>query len=751
MFIRHLLGLSLLLISLSLPLTLAQTPAQPDTRTPPPGVNIIINSKLVRFAAQAEFSEWRLEVLNQRGESVFDSGLVSSPTLDWPLYNQQGEAVESGLYAYTLTLKIPNSDSQRAQRGHIILDRAGSSSDQIWVTSRNETGIGGDSGAPQLTVTGSSESVIGGARVTTENERPALQRTSDGRALEEQGRNDPADTQPKPTNALNIAGTGTTGLLSKWLDGPNGVLGDSVVSESNGKIGIGTAAPLAKLQVVTASDTNPSFVTAWDTRHFVVGGAAISGGISLSYDQNNQVGHIYALSPNVAWRNLVLQSGGGNVGIGTTAPIYKLHIGVADQGLRVEGPNGVGTAVSLGGNGAFSIDAPGVVGGRFVVKDGGNVGIGTNAPAAKLHISGSGGIRARINADTNAGLALTLNNQPKWSVATVGTGQFQIFNDAIGQNAVWIDSTSNNVGIGTIAPQSTLHVHGAEVLSTGNQSGFKFRNRGSSSFADDWVWYSDANIARFWRTGAGDLLGVTPGGDVGIGTTAPAAKLHISGSGSIRARINADTNAGLALTLNNQPKWSVATVGTGQFQIFNDAIGQNAVWIDPTSNNVGIGTTNPAAKLHVAGVASVGVLQITGGSDLAEPFEVGGVETIQPGMVVAIDPEQPGQLRLADKGYDRTVAGIVSGANGIKPGLTMRQEGTLANGSLPVALTGRVYCWADASNGPIEPGDLLTTSNTPGHAMKVTNYAEAQGAIIGKAMTGLKEGKGLVMVLVTLQ
>src|SRR5262245_21839144 len=226
MFIRHLLGLSLLLISLSMPLTLAQTPAQPDTRPPPQGVNIIINSKLVRFAAQAEFSEWRLEVLNQRGESVFDSGLVSSPTLDWPLRNQQGEAVESGLYAYTLTVKIPNSDSPRAQRGHIILDRAGSSSDQIWVTSSNETGVGGESGASQFTVTGSSESVIGGARVTTENERPALQRASDGRALEEHGKNDQSDSQPKATNAPNIGGTGTTGSLSKWLDGPGGLLGD---------------------------------------------------------------------------------------------------------------------------------------------------------------------------------------------------------------------------------------------------------------------------------------------------------------------------------------------------------------------------------------------------------------------------------------------------------------------------------------------------------------------------------------------
>jgi hypothetical protein len=150
-------------------------------------------------------------------------------------------------------------------------------------------------------------------------------------------------------------------------------------------------------------------------------------------------------------------------------------------------------------------------------------------------------------------------------------------------------------------------------------------------------------------------------------------------------------------------------------------------------------------------VLQTGVLQITGGSDLAEPFDVSEAETIQPGMVVAIDPKQPGRLRLANKAYDRTVAGIVSGANGIKPGLTMKQEGTVADGSLPVSLTGRVYCWADASYGPIQPGDLLTTSTTPGHAMKVKDHKKAQGAIIGKAMSGLKEGRGLVLVLVTLQ
>jgi hypothetical protein len=83
--------------------------------------------------------------------------------------------------------------------------------------------------------------------------------------------------------------------------------------------------------------------------------------------------------------------------------------------------------------------------------------------------------------------------------------------------------------------------------------------------------------------------------------------------------------------------------------------------------------------------------------------------------------------------------------------MLMGQEGSVADGAYPVALTGRVYCWADASNGPIAPGDLLTTSDTPGHAMKVTDYERAQGAVLGKAMSTLDEGQGLVLVLVTLQ
>ena len=104
--------------------------------------------------------------------------------------------------------------------------------------------------------------------------------------------------------------------------------------------------------------------------------------------------------------------------------------------------------------------------------------------------------------------------------------------------------------------------------------------------------------------------------NVGIGTTNPSTRLHVSGTGIIRTRINSDSNAGVALTLNNQPGWSVATVSGGQFQIFNDALVSNAVWIDSTNNNVGIGTTMPNDKLEVNGVLRIDGVGSAGGTQL---------------------------------------------------------------------------------------------------------------------------------------
>ena len=97
-------------------------------------------------------------------------------------------------------------------------------------------------------------------------------------------------------------------------------------------------------------------------------------------------------------------------------------------------------------------------------------------------------------------------------------------------------------------------------------------------------------------------------------------------------------------------------------------------------------------------------------------------------------------MKLSTRAYDTRVAGIVSGGNGINPGIALHQEGALESGQ-NVALTGRVYAQADAAFGAINPGDLLTTSDTPGHAMKVTDHAKAQGAILGKAMSSFKKAR----------
>jgi hypothetical protein len=147
-------------------------------------------------------------------------------------------------------------------------------------------------------------------------------------------------------------------------------------------------------------------------------------------------------------------------------------------------------------------------------------------------------------------------------------------------------------------------------------------------------------------------------------------------------------------------------------------------------------------------------LEITGGSALAEHFDVAPAADLAaplPGMVVSIHPDHDGQLAVSSAPYDPLVAGVVSGAGGIETGLVMGQHGSIADGDYPIALVGRVYVLVDAAYGPVRRGDLLTTSATPGHAMRASDRARAPGAVLGKAMTALESGRGLVLVLVGLQ
>jgi hypothetical protein len=153
-------------------------------------------------------------------------------------------------------------------------------------------------------------------------------------------------------------------------------------------------------------------------------------------------------------------------------------------------------------------------------------------------------------------------------------------------------------------------------------------------------------------------------------------------------------------------------------------------------------------NVWVSGELAVGKDIILANADCAEDFDVVGADKVEPGTVMVLGPE--GALFESQQAYDKHVAGVISGAGDFKPGIVLDKRQTPGNRQ-PVALLGKVFCKVDAQFGAIEVGDLLTTSSTPGHAMKTSDPLQAFGAVIGKALLPLASGRGLIPILVTLQ
>ncbi|HXM02196.1 MAG TPA: hypothetical protein VN939_06310 [Chthoniobacterales bacterium] len=135
-------------------------------------------------------------------------------------------------------------------------------------------------------------------------------------------------------------------------------------------------------------------------------------------------------------------------------------------------------------------------------------------------------------------------------------------------------------------------------------------------------------------------------------------------------------------------------------------------------------------------------------ADCAEEFDVATHESVEPGTVMVLD--ETGLLRVSDREYDTKVAGVISGAGEYRPGLILDKV-TSSKRRLPLGLVGKLYCKVDSQYAPIEVGDLLTTSPTPGHAMRAADPVRAFGAVIGKALRPLKGVRGLIPVLIALQ
>jgi hypothetical protein len=126
-------------------------------------------------------------------------------------------------------------------------------------------------------------------------------------------------------------------------------------------------------------------------------------------------------------------------------------------------------------------------------------------------------------------------------------------------------------------------------------------------------------------------------------------------------------------------------------------------------------------------------------------------QSLEPGDVVMADPRGGGRLARAEGAYNTAVLGLISTQPGLALGSGEHEGGDNNEGKAPLALSGRAPCKVSAENGPIRPGDLLTTSSTPGHAMRCEGMEQCFGRTIGKALDSLDSGTGVIEILVTLQ
>jgi hypothetical protein len=268
---------------------------------------------------------------------------------------------------------------------------------------------------------------------------------------------------------------------------------------------------------------------------------------------------------------------------------------------------------------------------------------------------------------------------------------------------------------------------------------------------------------------------ISTAGNVGIGTTSPSVKLHISSSYEALR---------LAALNDTSPTWmqfqTSAGSGLGYFGVEGNTGGTfftgtlaNATALSSgasgtalqlgtagsvkmtilSGGNVGIGKNNPSVPLDVVGDLTASGT-ITGGTIKAKYQDVAewvlSSESIPTGTVVVLDSTKSNQVVSSTQSYDTRVAGVVSE----KPGIALGEGG--ANKVL-VATTGRVLVKVDASNGPIHIGDLLVTSDIPGLAMKSepitigNRKMHMPGTLIGKALEPLAKGSGRILVLLSLQ
>ena len=438
--------------------------------------------------------------------------------------------------------------------------------------------------------------------------------------------------------------------------------GNNINNTNTGNVGIGTTTPNTNLHVLLTPTTN-----------VITKQTNLNGFLLLS-----------------GWGDLTAKT--GFVGSFATAPGISSGVILGREGLLW----GTYVAFHTHGDHANALDE---LAERMRISANGNVGIGTNAPLGPLSVgdsaagnsdgylvlgksNGGGGSRHfRIGFDS--AFNFVIGDYGNSNTAGPWLSPFAI-NWQAPSNSLYINS-AGRIGIGTNTPATKLHVSG-EILSEGPVASNSFRDRTSGR---GWAWYGTGDVARFWNSGAGDMLGITASGSMGIGTTAPSSKLHVVGD----------------LTLT----------GTG--------------------------------NISASGTMTAGNI-VARYQDIAE--WVPARHAIPAGTVVVLDTEQSNQVLPSSQSYDTRVAGVISARPGVILGeggvgkvivaTTGRVRVKVDATRAPVRV-GDLLVTSD-KEGIAMRSEPLNLGGTPIHR---------PGTLIGKALEPLDKGVGEILVLLSLQ
>ena len=468
----------------------------------------------------------------------------------------------------------------------------------------------------------------------------------------------------------------------------------------------------------------------------------------------------------------------GSLGIGTTSTSRKLHV----QGTEIHSGGSTG-GFSFGNREASAFVEVPTAGERWVwYSSAGKARLWSGADKLSLHVD-SGinvltvgpGANGKIKTRHIDGKHYQNDNDDPLFL-NWGTSQPVILGfggpEGTTQTSLLV---SGNLGVGTNGPTHKFHVVAQDAVGLFESSGTQaFLRLSTNEGINNRVEITNRPGGRLslWTSGAGDVFNITKGGNVGIGTISPGAKFEVNGDVSLMGK-HALRGNDPWLRLNQDRAFTAGVHTPGVFAPGSLNVGGYGGWGNPGDGNVWItgsvtiagnlGTHGYPPSAHTPGWGG-GIrtfdLEVeatawirngvqTGNRDLAENF-VSDMD-LDPGDVVCMGYEEESVV-ASEEPDDELVLGVVSS----KPGLLLNSTRDLEDDRLfPVALCGRVPCKVVDENGPIKRGDLLTTSSTPGHAMRagyVTlegHKTHRPGTIIGKALGTLESGTGVIEVFVT--